>query len=93
MNLFPVVDSPAVAHIFGNGFVNGDCAARSLAVVHVVADDQPCRFSMIDAELSAGIGFEVIVLQDNAFGRFHQFGTDADLSRLGPYYDFIGLGR
>ena len=48
---------------------------------------------MIDAELSAGIGFEVIVLQDNAFGRFHQFGTDADLSRLGPYYDFIGLGR
>ena len=26
LNLFPVVDSPAV-HIFGDDFVNGDCAA------------------------------------------------------------------
>ena len=48
---------------------------------------------MINAELSAVIGFKVIVLQDNAFRRFHQLGTDADLSCLGPYYDFIGLAR
>ncbi len=48
---------------------------------------------MINDELSAVIGFEVVVLQDNAFGSFHQFGTDADLSCLGPYYDFIGLAR